>query len=353
MDLINQTPLPAASHVSQVGRTADGRPKKAGLVVAKATFKVDASHVDLDEETPLPIVEDEIPTELGFIPRDTLLRQPGGPIEVILLAAAYGRGGRPVEEQLVTLKVGSHTRSLLAVGDRYWIGSGQDAVPSPATPFTRLPLTWSGAFGGTSTVWVDPHSPIPVFDHRNRYGRGFDVGERAEQLARGIGAADGFPRWETRRPLPNVEDPHNRIASWDDAPEPVCWSSMPLDLGLRAMPVLEPLRNAPPEQWASVAKTHATPMGFAHPSWRLSSIEPDAQVHLSSCRPDGDWSFRLPRLEVAIHYEVGNRRAKLALPLVQLLLLPEEDRFTATYSSGFRLPLLAAHEPRSARLTIG
>src|SRR5690606_41960708 len=45
---------------------------------------------------------------------------------------------------IVKAEVGELQKSLLVIGDRYWIGN----EPTKPQPFSRLPISWNNAFGG-------------------------------------------------------------------------------------------------------------------------------------------------------------------------------------------------------------
>src|SRR5690606_4152286 len=85
-------------------------------------------------------------------------------------------------------------KNILVVGDRYWIGNES----SKPQPFSRLPITWENAFGGEG------------YEH-NPAGKGV-----AEVV---LGEVKVIP-------LPNIENPTQRISKQDDSPRPISFGPM-------------------------------------------------------------------------------------------------------------------------------
>jgi hypothetical protein len=86
MELVNSTPLAAASNLSQGFVPSQERFL---VVTAKATFAFDQTgRIEIDSQNPFPLFPDDVPTPLGLLPTDSLPR--ADPVfEVILLGKAY------------------------------------------------------------------------------------------------------------------------------------------------------------------------------------------------------------------------------------------------------------------------
>jgi hypothetical protein len=87
--------------------------------------------------------------------------------DVLLNGAAYAPGGRPVERTVVGLQVEAWRKSFAVWGNRVWRGSGVGYTPSESEPFTRMPISYDNAFGGTDERMRDPaqvrsYLPNPV-----------------------------------------------------------------------------------------------------------------------------------------------------------------------------------------------
>jgi uncharacterized protein YjbI with pentapeptide repeats len=109
--------------------------------------------------------------------------------EYLISGFAYTNNQNTKDVCIVKAEVGELQKSLLVIGDRYWIGN----EPTKPQPFSRLPITWNNAFGG------DGHEKNPA-------GKGVTEVELGKEKA---------------IPLPNIENPTHRISKKEDKPEPV------------------------------------------------------------------------------------------------------------------------------------
>ncbi len=116
--------------------------------------------------------------------------------EFLVVGRGYAPGGKPQPTFPVRAQVGAVKKHAEVHGDRMWNGTS----PSRAHPIVDMPLDWAHAYGG------------PEFA-RNPLGKGH---------AR---VKDGDVEYW---PLPNIEDPDDRIASPRDRPEPLCFG--PVDI---------------------------------------------------------------------------------------------------------------------------
>ncbi len=348
MDLVNQTGLAADLMIGDIGDAETGEHRRTGCLVAKATFKTYGPRVELDADDPLPVLDAPLDTALGLLPSDVRMRQ-GGDVEFVLLGSAHAPGRRPVESMTVSLQIGDYERRLSVIGDRYWIGSGAEAAMSPPEPFLQMPLTWDRAFGGSVEVWLDEASSVPLEHPFNSFGRGADPAKLAARLAPAQ-CAPTFPRYDTQRLLPNLENPASPIQRWDDEPLPYCWSTLPGTLGLRAAAV-HGLTS--PDQLTEelMARLNAEQLAVSHPELRGAHLPAGSPVRISGCTTDGVWEFVLPRLRVGADYVLGERMGRRELDPTIVVLLPEERRFSITYQAWFRFTTTIEGE-RSLRLTI-
>ncbi len=141
------------------------------------------------------------------VPLDLGMPKPRG--EFLVAGSCFAPGGEPAETVEVEVEVGPLSKRLLVFGDRVWLKSadhfdrlvGNSWVMSDPKPFSQMPLTWEGAFGGPQV----PQNPL---------GKGFI--DPQEQPEPGVS------------PLPNLEDPGQLMAGPWAAPRPACF--MPLDI---------------------------------------------------------------------------------------------------------------------------
>ena len=329
VELVNTTPIPASLTLTDI----PGREQRFGMIIAKATFRIEPTGTALETQDPVPLFEDDEKTELGLMPRDNLPRADSA-FEVILLGAARAPDNRLVPAMNVALQVGTHRKQLRVFGDRVWQETPPDghriSVPGP---FTRMPLTYERAFGGCAEVLLDADSPALVVDPVNPYGRGLNVARKAEQLAEALYTADGYPVYDRARSLPNVEDPDHLIADWDDAPPPACWATVPMSSGYQAARSVDPDAASPDAAEDPSVDFDAPPpttehvFHRAHSDWLIPTPQPRTAVVIEGMAPEGALRFTLPPLRVFADYAVGDRTGQRELTPQTLVLLPEERRF--------------------------
>lgn len=344
MELVNQTPCPARTQVSNL----EGTPFRYGLIVAKATFSVTSTgSTQLETQTPVPLFDTDNTTALGALPGDMVPRQDSA-FEVILLGAAHSQRR---SRCTVELAVGSHHRRLNVFGPRRWTTvEGRHEISRPL-PFERVPLVWENAYGGTAECWLDARSPYDLTHPWNKYGKGFDALQFAQDLGKAFRAPPGYPRLRPDyvRDLPSCEHPDHGIVKWTDEPKPYCWATVPTDIGLHAHFANEHvrLRKQPLEQSDMLTQLYHR----AHPDWILPLPTRDTRVTLRGATPKGQWSFTLPRLRIVADYVLGTRRGQRPLHPHMLVLLPEESRFYIVYRHFFTMKIEGDVE-RSFRLRL-
>ena len=201
MDVMNLSPFAAVCLPSM------SRDQDLALVVVAATFEFPDGPGDaptLCEEQPPPEMGDEYngdPTcsSLGWEGQSSFTR-PG--TDIYVRGHAWAPGGKPTEETEVRVRVGPCEKRAVAIGDRVWVRGLAELRPSPPVTFQRLPLVYERSFGGSP---ADPSPMARMIARMNPVGRG--LFERASE------AED--------QPLPNFEDPSDRISSLRSRPLPV------------------------------------------------------------------------------------------------------------------------------------
>lgn len=327
VNLDNSTWLVADLSVADI----PGAPRRVGLLVAKATYRIEPDGTTVpEEEDPYPIFAGEEETDLGNLPPDILPRADSA-FEVIVLGKAYAPHGKPLPALTVALSVGSERRELAVFGDRHWeAGPWDDSGPrmSDPEPFAEMPLTWQRAFGGRKDVLIDVESPVEVVHPFNPAGKGFDPGPQARALGEALGVPDGFPTWDRARPLPNLEDPRSLIGRWDAEPVPLCWAPVPVGSALHVERGMEIPKEPDPEQGPVLTE------GFhhrAHPDWVIPLPPPHAPVVAEGLVPEWGLAFRLPALRVIADWVVGPDEGSFDVPPQGMVFLPEERRFYVVY----------------------
>jgi hypothetical protein len=340
MELVNTTALP--------GRILTGSlfvpENRIGTVTAKATFRIADGRAELDTQDPVPLFDDDSETDLGILPNDLFPRRDAA-FEVLVLGAAYGTAGASVRESRVEVSVGSARRALDILGSRVWESNGSATQISQPAAFTRMPITSANAFGGRTLVEVDREAFLEVSDLDNPDGKGFDPAPHAEGLAEALKCPPGYPRFDVRRELPNVERPDARITKPDDKPLPTFWSAIPMHFGIHAKRSIG--RDALERGELAIREDV---LHRAHPDWIIPRPAQAALVTLEGLSPTGRISFTLPELRVLADYVCNGRRGVVELEPHLLALLPEIGRAYLVYRHAFEFDY-SPHE-RSMRLRL-
>jgi hypothetical protein len=316
MELVNDTPLPAA-----LVPTSDGGDEILMLVLTALTL-------DLSEE-PAALAIDQEPLRLApdpVLPNDAQLLHEG----VSVCATGHVHAPRPgATEAKATLAIGDLRREVLAFGARVWRAGTFGGSPSPTSPrpFDRIPMRWENAFGGSfpepaRSIEKDGETYLlPAFERHhpwNPLGKGFYPSEKDA----------------VEKPLPELENPESRIRSWDDQPEPVCFSPYPLFGGLRAATLLE-------GQKVNLDRlTRIT--GRSAPRNNFPPLPPGTPVALGGMRPGAKrLVFTLPEPPVVHHVAVGALDKEVIPSLDAIDIDADRERVRLLYRAGFRYPLIA------------
>lgn len=309
VELVNRTPFAAATHVQM-----DGDGQEVLVVVVCASFTGD----DGPGPGPLRLADPQAPVRDADEPRGDPARSslahesdvsPFKPrVDVVVQGHACAPPGRAVTQRTVSLRVADIDKTLRVTGDRL---SRHDADP---LPFTRLPLVYERAFGGT-TAAGDCYRQNPV-------GIGF----------RGAVSADPAVRsWR-----PNIEYADRRAARRGGV-------DLPAGFGIVArhwLPRL-PLAGTYDDAWRET--TWPLPPADFDPAFhqvapldqQTARLDGGEIVDLEGLTPAGRWRFRLPVLDLPVHL-VHEDRIELA-PLRIDTLAIDADRRLVTLKSRLAL----------------
>jgi hypothetical protein len=342
MKLINSTAIPATVSTAEF----EGSPRRLGLLTAKATFRFEPNgRVELETQNPLPLFAQDEKTPLGDLPSDLQPRADAA-FEVILLGHAWAPPGRQVAALTVALTVGSTRREMLVFGDRVW--SAQRRAISTAQPFSKMPLDYRHAFGGTVPVHLDRESIFDLVDPMNRHGKGFDAERTARDMGAWLKAPSGFPRLPDGyvRALPNLEDRATPIARWEDAPPPLCWATVPVDVPLWTERMSKKMAAEPEGTLPKVAVYRA------HPDWVIPAPATAPRMRLENLVEGCPvLDLQVPDFGLVADYTVNHRLGSRPLLPHTLALLPDQGRFTITYRLPFNFQFEAGDE-REFRLRL-
>jgi hypothetical protein len=309
--------LQLANH-SGLAATLFAAPDPAGIdslyTVVKGTFaldRLDAWGVPaVADEQVKPVLADEHhgkPGESSIrAASDVALIKPA--TDVLLMGTAYAPGGRPAVWMDVTLAAGPLQKTVRVFGDRVWRDGAVASATAPR-PFERMPLVWERAYGG-----VDRNGEEPRGEARNPVGAGFRAPDGEKPL-------DGLP-------LPNLEDPHDPILAWKDAPAPAAFAPVaPHWLPRRSF------AGTYDEAWQSGRAPYLpadfdarffqlAPDGLVAPGWFTGG----ETVDVVGATPAGRLTFRLPSVPVEVEYTLDNRREAPPVHLDTVLIEPDASR---------------------------
>ncbi|MGE0797079.1 MAG: DUF2169 domain-containing protein [Lautropia sp.] len=313
MKLTNLTRMPAAF---TGGVDVSGR--ELLVVVVKGTFALPARGGPIrlhPEQSPL-VVADTFTGEPGFsAPIAEADFAPGKPrCDVLLTGSAHAPGGRATDRVPVELSVGRWSKRFAVVGDRHWTRIGAELEPSRAQPFTRKPISYDVAYGGSSAgddgdAFAYPSNPV---------GAGYRPAGGAtprsaalpntEELDAPVRKPDGSYRpmafgpigrgWQPRAAFAGTYD-----ARWRDETFPF----LPEDFDSRYF------QAAPADQQIDVG-------------------EQPLPIRLVNLTPDGLREFELPsfRSTITIETRTGTREAHEAR-LDTMAFEPDRERFSLVW----------------------
>ena len=328
MELVNHSAVAASLQVGLL----PGAAFRIGLVVAKATFRLTDHGPELDTQAPEPLLGEDRATPVGILPGELVPRTDPA-LELFVMGHAYPeRGQASCSARRLSLRVGTERRELAVFGDRRWVAGRRGPRISEPEPFERMPLVPERAYGGSAEVEIDAGAFLTVSDQDNPQGRGFDPAPSSRALGEHVGAPPGFPRFDTQRYLPNLEDPTALIRDPGDAPPPLFWSAVPLATGLQAKRTI----RQPPPGGEVVLELCDEALHRAHPTLVFAPPRPSLPIEVTGVDPRGrSLSFELPSLAPCIDYEVGPRRGTRALEPRALVLVPDEGRLLVVYRHAF------------------
>jgi hypothetical protein len=124
--------------------------------------------------------------------------------DVVVVGKAVAPHGQAKEELMVRLEIQGRHKDAVVMGERRWVEAAGGLVASRTLPFPEMPLTFERAFGGED----GSRGPgMAAAETRNLVGVGFHP-YRSRKDTHGS-------------PLPNIEDPQQRIKSHRDHPAPL------------------------------------------------------------------------------------------------------------------------------------
>lgn len=279
------------------------------LIVVKASFHVLGDRL-VATDTDIVLADryrgDPIRSSLAAAGEITL----GKPRPDLLLTGNAYPGAPGETTGWVSFRVGAWSKELAVLGDRTWTPGLLGLRPGAPQPFTAIPLIYEHAFGGAD---LDAQPPTGCEENPVGVGR---VGCRAGS------------------PLPNLEDPQDRLESPDDRPPPRAFGPIPphwqprrglhgtLDAAwLRDRMPLPPLDADP-------RRAQVAPPDQVYPA----PLRGEEEVEVRGARPGGEvLAFRLPGMQVRVAVHDGQRVLELPTVLDTLHVDAEAVRVDLTW----------------------
>ncbi|MBI2899867.1 MAG: DUF2169 domain-containing protein [Planctomycetes bacterium] len=290
MELTNATGL--AADIA-MGLRPDGR--ELLVVAVKGTFPIGKTAPE-----PVPILAaDEAAGLPGLSPpaAESDLAPVKAKCDVLLNGRAYA--AQPSERVTVALRVGALAKSFDVVGPRVWTDQG----PSPAQPFTTMPISYAVAFGGPQ------YAENPV----------------------GVGFHD--PKEAKDKPLPNTEEPGKPVAKPDERYRPMAFGPLGRSWQPRAK-----LAGTYDKNWIE----NVAPFLPADFDDRFYQCAPEDQqtdflrggetVELENLAPQGKLSFAIPKIDVPVVFMLKSGEHEETCAVCDTLLIePDLGRFTLAW----------------------
>ena len=306
MEFVNETSFPADVSRTQLFY----KDLLMAIVVLKATYRVGPDGAVFPDPNPIPLNEADEETPFGGLEGDYAPIKKD--VDLLVLGQAHAPNGQPVPHHPVGIFMGDFSRQLIVFGDRKWQQSGE---ATPPKPFATMPLTYANAYGGDARQAEEFSMGYP----QNPLGKGYVImPEDVEGVA-----------------LPNVEDPDERVKTWEDQPTPAGFGAMPRTSSLRG---LRGLRIEVEEK-----KTTVEPAFFncAHPHMLRPELPLGVDIRLAGMRATGDWEFQLPELYIGLEAHLGSATTHFSMLPDTLCLLPEEQRFFIVFRRTFVYPFVS------------
>ncbi len=305
----------------------DGRERL--VVVCKQTYRIPTAPdgelelVSRAEQRPLvevdtftgepsssaPVIESEF---AAFKPR----------CDVLVIGSAYAPGGQPTQSCEVGLFVGTVNKQLRVTGQRAWSVVVGDARPTPAVPFTRMPISYDLAFGGTVN---DPDRPGEQGCYRaNPVGVGY--------YPFGVADLDG-------QPAPSTEALDEALGSPRGSYRPMALGA----LGRSWLPRL-PLAGTYDDRWLA-ERFPFLPQDFDYAFFQSAPadqqiVHPSGGelVTLMNLTPAGRASFRLPHQAMPVEFARHDEpRIATRAVLDTVQIFADEGTVTLTWRTSLAL----------------
>jgi hypothetical protein len=292
----------------------DKHARKHCVVVVKATFDVALNAKCRPSPDQLPFVyvdvhrgdpgTTSVKNECEFVPTKPRC-------DVLIDAYATTPDKRPLTMLEVAL-LGPHIKKhAIVTGDRVWTKGVVGFKPSRPQPFTTMELAWDRAFGGSDSS--SKNVARTGSELRNPVGVGFHLNANEPSIG--------------GQPLPNIENPGQRVTASSDKPEPIGFAPV----GRGWLPRSR-FAGTYDQRWMD-DKRPFLPDDFDERYFQSAPLDQQL-VRLSdgmafecvNMSASGRFSVRLPSLQVPVRFMFDDRIDTRTLAPDTLILKPAEGR---------------------------
>lgn len=275
IELENRTPFAA-----QLLAVPDADGQEVSLLVVAATFATadDGALVPAQPQPPVCLADEHFGDPASSsVRREAETALPKPRVDLLVVGSAYAPRGRPTRSLVVELRAAEIHKRVRVRGDRRRI---MGRLAWPAKRFTRMPVVFERAWGGTDARSKDPRK------HRALGTNPVGVGYRR--------APSRDPAVRTQ--LPNLEP----IGGFRR--RPVCLGVVP-----RAWQPRRDWAGSYDERWLA-EQFPLPPKDFDPRHYQAAPADQQSrrlrggdEVILRNLTPDGVWRFPLPSLDVPVH----------------------------------------------------
>lgn len=310
----------------------DGAP--VAVVVIKQRYAVDGRSLGAVPGAEIRRVDvpwDDAAPGSPKLPTDLALFKPS--TDVVVSGEAVARDEAPSTSLDVFVEVGPVSRALRVTGTRVWYESVGVMQLTAPEPFTRVPLSWELAWGGSDR---DEGAGRFVEDPRNPYGRGVALDARRLK----------------HRPGPQIEAPGEPITTHHTGATPVGVAATTSLMAHRRR--LAGTMDARWEREQMPLRPRDFDMRFfqcAAPG--LVTPEPlvgGERVRMMNLSPEGPLEFELPRVSFAVWGRTDAGRTEYRTTLDTVLLLPGERAAELVWRARVPIPPGASGRLRAVQV---
>lgn len=286
-----------------VNLRADAQARQSFVVVVGATFEARPAQKTRVAEEQLPLQDVDVhygEPDSSSVRYDADIADNKSLVDFVVNGHAYAPEGKVSTRVDVGVLVDGLLNKTLAVsGDRFWRRGPLGRTPSSAKAFSRMPIVYERAFGGSSTAGHHLDNPV-----------GIGLGD--------VKSADPLVQSE----VPNVEpiDGDTRVLAAGFGFVSRSWAPRLRHAGTYDQAWIDHQFPLVPEDFDQ-RFNQAAPL-----DQQLPFIGGGAIVRLLNMTPEGRWIFRLPELNVSVRLRYADGVVKSPVRVDTVLLEPDSHR---------------------------